>query len=73
MPPLLAALLMMEFDCDIRIIQAIDLNMEWRFFGSLGLPIALWTDSWYAGHVGCSLNNGYWWPSARHPTPRYKL
>jgi len=28
MPPLLAALLMIELNCDIRIIQAIDLNMS---------------------------------------------
>lgn len=30
MPPLLAALLMMEFGCDFRIIEAIDLTEEWR-------------------------------------------
>lgn len=30
MPPLLAALLMMEFGCDFRIIKAIDLTEEWR-------------------------------------------
>jgi hypothetical protein len=29
MPPLLAALLMMELGCDLRIVEAIDLSMEW--------------------------------------------
>jgi len=30
MPPLLAALLMIELGCDLRIVRAIDLGMEWR-------------------------------------------
>lgn len=32
MPPLLAALIMMEFGCDLRIVTAVDINMEWLKF-----------------------------------------
>jgi len=30
MPPLMAALLMIALDCNLRIVEAIDLGMEWR-------------------------------------------
>ena len=73
MPPLLAALLMMEFDCDVRIIQAIDLGVEWRrcdvprkCLPEIAKPLS---DYWYAGHIGISasgvyLIGTYTWP---HP------
>jgi hypothetical protein len=42
MPPLLAALLMMEFGCDFRILAAIDLNMKWRQY-----PFPRFAKNWY--------------------------
>jgi len=49
MPPLLAALLMIEFQCNICIIAAIDLNMEWRRLA----PYPRWISiSWNEGLVG---------------------
>jgi hypothetical protein len=71
MPPLLAALLMMELSCDIRIVQAIDLSMEWRV---LGMSTSFWADSWYDGHLGRSFDKGYWWPHSQHKSlsRRYK-
>jgi hypothetical protein len=63
MPPLLAALLMIELGCDIRIVQAIDLNMEWR---TSALALSFWAaDSWFSGHLGLPRDEGYWWPCER--------
>jgi len=49
MPPLLAALLMMELHCDLRIVQAIDLAMEWRKHHPHGCRAG---GDWYAGFLG---------------------
>jgi hypothetical protein len=72
MPPLLAALFMIEFSCDLRIVQAIDLAAEWRQYEA-------WErhDDWYAGWLGMipvsprQLYRGtYSWPWPYNP--RYK-
>jgi hypothetical protein len=53
MPPLLAALLMMEFGCDLRIIAAIDANMEWRHqFSDIEEFLSFPTSCWYDGYIG---------------------
>jgi hypothetical protein len=71
MPPLLAALLMMEFGCTIDIVQAIDLNVEW--LGHRWDPRwnTRWaTDSWYQGYIGMKGQPNaatYWWPQRTHP------
>ena len=49
MPPLLAALLMIELHCDMRAIKAIDLNMEWKR-NTYGI-LDLYSNSWYLGYV----------------------
>jgi hypothetical protein len=67
MPPLLAALLMIELGCDLRIIQAIDRGMEWRRWQSYWeSPMvsngiyAHFANYWYDGWTGC-------YPSAAKP------
>ena len=52
MPPLLAALLMLEFNCDWRIIQAIDLGVEWRRCLSLDQTRFDVANLWYQGYLG---------------------
>ena len=49
MPPLLAALLMMELGCDLRIVEAIDLGMGWR--KTIGKP-RIFAQAWYSGFLG---------------------
>ena len=48
MPPLLAALLMLELGCQLSIIQAIDLSMEWRKFYTTNDQLD-YSEMWYAG------------------------
>jgi hypothetical protein len=72
MPPLLAALLMMEFDCDLRIIEAIDLGVEWRRYTLDCIDGC--TRWWYAGCLGredtpADLVGTYIWPY--HHNRRY--
>jgi hypothetical protein len=59
MPPLLAALLMMEFGCDLRIVQAIDLSVEWRLYAPKPLS-AQPSNHWYAGWIGVSAGDRPW-------------
>jgi len=59
MPPLLAALLMIELSCDLRIVQAVDLNMQWRLYKMNPLYVHPW-DCWYAGWLGVSESNQPW-------------
>ena len=63
MPPLLAALLMLEFQCDWRIVAAIDLNMEWtEHFTYLEFSPSM---AWYCGHLGGNEHQDlgtYCWP-----------
>jgi len=78
MPPLLAALLMIELGCDLRIIEAIDRGQEWRHWQ--GDDSRYWrahySDNWYAGWLGhrpallCPSTIGsFWWP--KHCGRRY--
>lgn len=63
MPPLLAALLMVELHCDLRIVQAIDLGMEWRKHFPYGFHVS---GDWYAGFIGNVESVGvgtYLWPN----------
>ena len=67
MPPLLAALLMIELGCDLRIVAAIDLGQEWRRWQPSvceGWSSAYcthwnpyWSDGWYAGWLGRCVKN----------------
>jgi hypothetical protein len=80
MPPLLAALLMIELGCDLRIIEAIDRGMEWRRWqrnwGSSDSIYAYPTNYWYDGWTGCYPTaakpmyphtiGSFWWPSERY-------
>jgi len=58
MPPLLAALLMIELGCDWRIVEAIDLGQEWRRWQPAPTDCAnrawyiRYPTSWYAGWLG---------------------
>jgi hypothetical protein len=60
MPPLLAALLMIEFDCDLRIVEAIDLGVEWRRYGDVVMYSRGWfgavmySRGWFGGWLGGS-------------------
>jgi hypothetical protein len=47
MPPLLAALLI---HCDLRIIKAIDLSVEWRQCNVVAADA--FSNYWYAGYIG---------------------
>jgi hypothetical protein len=49
MPPLLAALLMIEFGCTMKIIEAIDCNMEWMAYDDVRGWISCY---WYGNEVG---------------------
>ena len=72
MPPLLAALLMMELGCDLRIVEAIDLGMEWRQAWSATdwqepMHANVCAEAWYHGRIGCRLPRlprfgTYGWP-----------
>jgi hypothetical protein len=76
MPPLLAALLMMELGCDLRIVQAIDLGMEWRCdWRGLGWNAdkcaAAWYDNRIGDHIPIHIRNAgyvgtYYWPPYDH-------
>lgn len=72
MPPLLAALFLIEFSCSFQIIQAIDLNMEWRQFPDTCFWPSL---SWYRTCIGdeniyignrkvLGLRGTYFWPNS---------
>jgi hypothetical protein len=53
MPPLMAALLMIALDCDLRIVQAIDLGMEWRCdWRGLGWNADTCAAAWYGNMLG---------------------
>jgi hypothetical protein len=59
MPPLLAALFMIALDCDLRIVQAIDLGMEWRLDwpGEMSMygyrfSACECAEAWYANKLG---------------------
>jgi hypothetical protein len=80
MPPLLAALLMIELGCDLRIVEAIDRGQEWRrwqiSWGSAVDRYANCADTWYAGWLGKRPNQplhtvgSFLWPS-KHWGQRY--
>jgi hypothetical protein len=54
MPPLLAALFLIHFQCPIVIVQAIDLSMEWRLPWAPGQSTANdVAHSWYNGFTAC--------------------
>jgi hypothetical protein len=69
MPPLLAALLMLEFGCTITIVQAIDDNMEWRrdWAHQEWIRSNYCAKAWYTGYIGMTCDNLEWgtylWPS----------
>jgi hypothetical protein len=79
MPPLLSAFLMIVLGCDLRIVQAIDLGMEWRLCWS---PSQLKPDiialAWYNGFLGSYKDfdddiGTFLWPrDDRRISPRYK-
>jgi len=82
MPPLLAALLMMEFDCTLDIVEAIDLGVEWRRFWKSSPTSREYSKHWYDGLLGGKRKNWevssvrpgdstYLWPSPVHYVPRY--
>jgi hypothetical protein len=52
MPPLLAALFMMALDCDLRIVKAIDLGMEWRRAWPGGFSARQCAECWYDNKIG---------------------
>jgi len=65
MPPLLAALFMMEFSCDLRIVQAIDQSMEWQGYTDTPQYHRDWYDGWIGRLAATpnSLHRGtYSWP-----------
>jgi hypothetical protein len=64
MPPLLAALFMIEFTCDLRIVQAIDQGMEWRHYSDTLCTHRNWYDGWIGRLAPTShLHRGaYSWP-----------
>jgi hypothetical protein len=67
MPPLMAALLMMEFGCDFRIVQAVDVNMQWRNNYMLHYyPLDATSQDWYSGFIGTqdgtNKMDSFWWP-----------
>jgi len=62
MPPLLAALLMIELGCDLRIVEAVDLGQEWRHWqpSVSGLDYNWYKGypcSWYAGWLGSRVDD----------------
>jgi hypothetical protein len=48
MPPLLAALLMIELGCTLGMVEAIDLGVEWRIYCNT----LAYSWSWYDGRIG---------------------
>jgi hypothetical protein len=73
MPPLLAALLMIELGCTLSIIESIDHNMEWNRYTSC-------SNSWYHGRIGQKWNpilhkrlgaGTFVWPSNYNKRPMY--
>jgi len=79
MPPLLAALLMIELGCTLDIVRAIDLCVEWRRVWN-GRPLGYveYSNYWYAGQLGTHFartpasigQSTYLWPSPVHYRPR---
>ena len=62
MPPLLAALLMIELGCTLGMVEAIDLGVEWRMHYDTHAHSRAWY-SGYAGRTGSHLVRGtYAWP-----------
>ena len=44
---------MLEFACDLRVIEAIDLGMEWRVsWAPNQVPADVVAHSWYSGFLG---------------------
>jgi hypothetical protein len=73
MPPLLAALFLIDFGCDMRIITAIDLAVEWkRFDGDFSRTSVNWYDG-SIGFPGKRFDRGsYLWPRGNgNPEIRY--
>jgi hypothetical protein len=61
MPPLLAALLMIEMGCSLAIIEAIDLNMEWNPWRADAVYrpwCREFSESWYDGRLAKIMTNG---------------
>jgi hypothetical protein len=53
MPPGLAAFLLIVLGCDMRVVQAIDLGMEWRITWSDSQEnTRVVADDWYRGWLG---------------------
>jgi hypothetical protein len=77
MPPLLAALLMMEFGCTLNIVEAIDLGVVWRRFGispEVYPSFVEYSKNWYAGDLGLQFQHGSpLWPSPLHYPRCYSL
>ncbi len=69
MPPLLAAYLMIVFQCDIPIIEAIDLTMEWRLYPERDVfdRKKRYATRWYDG----LLADKVWWPGNNHFVRHY--
>jgi hypothetical protein len=62
MPPLLAALFMVALGCDLRIVEAIDLGMEWRLdWHRCGFSGRECAEAWYANRLA------RWAPESRWP------
>jgi hypothetical protein len=63
MPPLLAALLMVELGCTLSIIEAIDLGVEWRMYEKHEHRSLAWYDGFLGRQLGIELTRGtYTWP-----------
>jgi hypothetical protein len=71
MPPLLAALLMIELGCTLDIVMAIDLSVQWRKYPAL--PPNQYSQHWYDGEIGILHpdRNTFFWPSPMEPTRTY--
>jgi hypothetical protein len=72
MPPELAALLLTSLSCNIKIIEAIDLSMEWRRSSKTTYP-KIYSNRWYQGALGFVYSQkessspdfaigSFWWP-----------
>jgi hypothetical protein len=69
-PPLLAALLMIELGCDLRIIEAIDLGQAWRCDSAW---CAQYAANWYAGWLGLRYDSPRPNSHLGWPAPYYQL
>jgi len=65
MPPLLAALLMIELGCTLGIVEAIDLGVEWRKWRT-HYDTHAHSRAWYSGYAGRTSHHlargTYAWP-----------